>query len=301
MFNESITCAYLYIITKYGYPPPAEDTERHLDEMKALGYRSVELEGIRAEHLRVVHARRSSIRARLDALELKVPYFCAVLPGLSSPEPEERKANLELFKLGCETATDLGALGILDNAPLPPYQFPDDIPVVRHYDEDVLFAASFPKDLEWGRYWTDLAATYGEACDIADAYGLTFQVHPALGVLASTADGFLLFHDAVGRNNLRFTFDTANQFVMKENLALALRRLAPYVDYIHISDNRGVHVEHLAIGEGAIRWDVFFEALAQVGFDGHVGVDIGGAESDVADLDRSYKEAGHWLTERLVT
>ncbi len=28
--------------------------------------------------------------------------------------------------------------GVLDNAPLPPYQFPAGIPVVRHYDEEVL-------------------------------------------------------------------------------------------------------------------------------------------------------------------
>ena len=299
MFSNAITCCYLYVITKYGYPPPAARTLDYLDEMSALGFRSVELEGIRADHLAAVFDRRHAIKERLDTLGLDLPYFCAVLPGLSSPVASEREINLEHFETGCRLAALFGSRGILDNAPLPPYRFPDDIPVVRHYDEDLLYTASFPPDLRWDRYWQDLVGTYRAACDIAADHGLTFQMHPALGVLAATADGFLYFHDAVQRDNLRFNFDTANQFAMKDNLALALRRLARFVDYIHISDNGGSRVEHLAIGDGVIRWDVFFETLGQIGFSGHFGVDIGGAESGVNDLDGSYVRAGMWLEEMI--
>ena len=42
-------------------------------------------------------------------------------------------------------------------------------------------------------------------------------------------------------------------------------------------------MEHLAIGQGKIRWDVFFETLETIDFRGHIGIDIGGAESDVED------------------
>ncbi|MCH8963191.1 MAG: sugar phosphate isomerase/epimerase, partial [Bacteroidetes bacterium] len=245
MLDPAITCCYLYPITKYGYPPPAEQTGRHLEEMKALGFRSVELEGIREAHLLAVYAQRRTLQQQVRALDLRVPYFCVVLPGLSSADAATRAHNLRLFEKGCEIAHLLDAHGVLDNAPLPPYRFPDDVPVVRHYDEDVLRAASFPPDLHWNRYWNDLAATYRSACDIAGRYGLTYHMHPCLGVLCATTDGFLLFHDAVQRDNLRFTFDTANLFVQKENLALSLRRLADYVDYIHVSDNRGSRVEHL--------------------------------------------------------
>lgn len=299
MFADAVTCCYLYPITKYGYPPPAERTPDYLEEMHALGFRSVELEGIREAHLRAVHERREEIAGRARALGLAVPYFCAVLPGLSSPEAAERERNLALFEKGCEVAALLGAKGVLDNAPLPPYRFPADIPVVRHYDEDVLQAASFPLGLSWRRYWADLVDTLREACDRAAAYGLTYQLHPALGVLAATTEGFLYLHDAVRRDNLRFTLDTANQFMMRENLALAVRRLAPYLDYIHVSDNRGHRVEHLPVGDGAIRWDVFFDALRQVGFSGHLGVDVGGAESGVDDLDAAYVRTAQWLSDKL--
>ncbi|MEQ8523423.1 sugar phosphate isomerase/epimerase [Gracilimonas sp.] len=299
MINSRITCAYLYTISKYGYPPPAGDTLQYLDEFKAMGFQSIELEGIREDHLNEVYELRQGISKKVKELELEVPYFCAVLPGLSSDNPKEREHNLELFEKGCEVASALGSVGILDNAPLPPYQFPEDIPVVRHYHEDVILAAKFPENLNWKKYWEQLTSTYREACDIAANYNLTYQMHPALGVLASTTDAFLHFHDAVGRDNLRFNFDTANQYFLKDNLQLSLRRLKDYIDYIHISDNRGKKVEHLAIGEGIIRWDDFFETLDVIGFKGHFGIDIGGDESDVADLDSAYTHAAKFIQEKL--
>ncbi|MEP5945294.1 MAG: sugar phosphate isomerase/epimerase family protein, partial [Balneola sp.] len=289
MIDPRITCCYLYTISKYGYPPAAEDTLKYLDEYKSLGFQSVELEGIRKDHLEKVYKIRNQIAVRIKELKLEVPYFCIVLPGLSSADANERKENLELFRKGCEIAHLLGSKGVLDNAPLPPYQFPDDIPVVRHYHEDVILSAKFPKDLNWKNYWDQMVETYREACDIASEFNLTYQMHPALGVLSATTDAFLYFHDAVGRDNLRFNFDTANQYFLKDNLQLSLRRLADYIDYIHISDNGGNRVEHLAIGDGAIRWEDFFETLDRIKFKGHFGIDIRGSEAVVEDLDAAYK------------
>ena len=295
MFAPSIVCCYLYPITKYGYPPPAGRTVDYLEEMRALGFRSVELEGIREAHLLAMHAQRRVVKEQVRALGLEVPYFCVVLPGLSSAETTVREHNLDLFEKGCELARFLGARGVLDNAPLPPYQFPDGIPVARHFEEDVLRAATLPPGLSWKRYWDDLVHTYRTACDIAAGYGLTVQMHPCIGVLAATTDGFLYFHEAVQRDNLRFNLDTANLFVQKENLALALRRLADYIDYIHLSDNRGFRVEHLAPGDGAIDWAVFLETLDVIGFNGHIGLDMGGQESEIEDLDAAYVQAARWL------
>jgi sugar phosphate isomerase/epimerase len=299
MIDKRITCCYLYTITKYGYPPPAEKSRTYLEEMKALGFQSVELEGIREEHLDYMYAHRAELAADAKELELSIPVFCIVLPGLSSPDEKEREATLARFEMGCDAAQALGARAVVDNAPLPPYRFPDDIPIVRHYDEDVLRAATFPADLDWPTYWDALVHTYRSACDIARARGLSYQMHPCLGVLSATTDAFLYFHDAVKRDNLKYNLDTANQFMMQDNIALSAIRLKGMVDYIHISDNPGDRVEHLAPGKGAIHWDVFFEALDRIGYDGTFGIDIGGDESDVADLDMAYRDAAAWLEGRI--
>lgn len=297
--DESITCCYLYVITKFGYPPPAENTKEYLSQMKALGFCSVELEGIREKHLLDMYAQRHEIKGLLEQWQLKVPYFCAVLPGLGSQDAAERNANLALFTKGCETAALFHSKGILDNAPLPPYRFPEDIPVVRHYEEDVLMAAAFPKELNWQEYWKALIATYRQACDIAADHGLTYQMHPCAGVLSATTDAYLYFADAVNRKNLRFNFDTANQFFLKDNLALSLIRLAGHIDYIHISDNGGKKVEHLVPGDGIISWDHFFETLEDIGFKGHFGIDVGGHESNIAAIDEAYLRTARWLEQRI--
>jgi sugar phosphate isomerase/epimerase len=294
-FHEDIVACYLYTITKHGYPPVAGDAPQHLEEFSKLGYTSIELEGIREEHLEGIFGQRHAIREKADALGLKVPVFCTVLPGLCSPEPGEREENLSRFKKGCEVAVALGAKMVLDNAPIPPWQFPHGIPVTRHYDDEVLSAATIPAHLKWEVYWEALVETFREVCDIAAAHNLTYQLHPCHGALVNSTDAFLLFAEAVKRDNLKFNLDTANLYFLRDNLFLSLLRLRDHIDYIHLSDNGGSRVEHLAVGNGAIHWDRFFETLRTVGYRGMFGIDIGGAESDVPDLDGAYRDAARWL------
>jgi len=298
-FHERVVCGYLYVVSKHGFPPMVEDTVFHLHEMAHAGFSSVEVEANRPSQMAWIYRNRKLIKQALVKLKLQVPYFCAILPGLSSPHSSERKENLNTFEKACETAKLFGSKGIFDNAPLPPYQFPGDIPIVRHFSDEILMSGSIPEGLEWPRYWDAMIGTYRDACDIAAGHGLTFQMHPALGVLASTTDGFLHFHDAVGRDNLRFNIDTANQFMMRDNLTLSLIRVKDYLDYIHLSDNRGHRIEHLLPGQGSIHWGSFFDTLERIGFKGEIGVDIGGAESEIGNLEEAYRRAAGRLEQLL--
>lgn len=78
-FDPWIVACYLYPITRYGYPPPAEHTERYVQELHALGFQSIELEGIHAQHLSHMHAisddaRRTAWRAgQRPAASLRLP------------------------------------------------------------------------------------------------------------------------------------------------------------------------------------------------------------------------------------
>jgi sugar phosphate isomerase/epimerase len=130
---------------------------------------------------------------------------------------------------------------------------------------------------------------------MAEDHGLTYQLHPCHGALVQNTDAYLLFAEAVKSDALKLNFDTANQFFLKDNLFLSLIRLKEHVDYIHISDNPGHRVEHLAVGDGQIHWERFLETLDRIQFKGQFGIDIGGAESDVPDLDRAYRGAASWL------
>lgn len=298
VINSKIVCCYLLPITKYGYPPHAEETIKYIEEMHSLGFSSIELEGIRETHLNTVYEMREEIKNKFEELNVSMPYFCSVLPGLSSLDEKERNRNLELFEKGCNIASYLGAKGILDNGPLPPFQFPSEIPVVRHYGEDSMRLAFLPDNFSWRKFWDQLVDTYKTICEIASNYKLEYQVHPAVGVLASSTDGFLLLADSVKKDNLKFNFDTANLFAIKENLPLAYLKVKDYVSYIHISDNRGQKVEHLKIGNGLIDWDKFFDAINKTKYEGYFGIDIGGEESGVKKLNLAYLSASNFIEEK---
>ncbi len=297
-YHRNMVACYLYVITRYGYPPDASMTPAHMEQMAALGYRSIELEGIREHHLQDMIRMRREIKRQAGQLHLEMPLFCIVLPGLSAQDEKERFDNLELFRTGCEFAREIGSRSVLDNAPIPPWQFPEGIPVTRHYDEDVLSAATLSPDLDWERYWQGLVETYRQACDIASRYGLNYQLHPCSGALVQSTDAFLHFFGAVKRDNLKFNLDTANQYYMKDNLFLSLVRLKDHIDYIHISDSHSDRHQHLIPGEGSIQWDRFFDTLGRIGYEGMFGVDVGGPESGISDLDQAYRSSANWLNDK---
>ncbi|WEK34173.1 MAG: sugar phosphate isomerase/epimerase [Candidatus Pseudobacter hemicellulosilyticus] len=297
-YSKQLTCAYLYPISKYGYPPNVEQTISYITEMAGMGFSSIELEGIGAENIRYLHRHSSSIREAVDKSGCVVPVYCVVLPQLSSPDQALQQQSLELFRLGCQTAQQLGASGVLDNGPLLPLEYPKNAPILRHYSADQL---RLPTGFNWDQYWTNLVSTYQEACAIAASYNLAYHMHPCEGSLITGTDSFLYFHQAVQRINLFFNLDTANQFYRKDDLALCITRLAGKISYIHVSDNGGQRVEHLVPGDGKIWWSGFFEALRETQFSGQLAIDVGGAESGINDIDEAYHRSADWLTQQIAT
>ncbi len=289
--KDQIICAFLYIITKHGYPPPASKSLHYLSEMKNLGFKCIELEGIREDHLMEVYRLRHEIREELLRLEMTMPVYCTVLPGLSSQDPGIRTKQLELFRYGCITAETLGATYVLDNCPIAPFIFPADIPVVRHYDDQVLADAVLPPSFDWISFEKSLIAQFQQVCDIAADHGLTYLLHPAVGTVSATPEAFLSFHQKVNRKNLGYNFDTANLIALRQNLSLAFQQLKAHIPYIHISDTKLNHHQHLALDHGEINWPLFFSELKAVHYQGYIGIDIGGGESKVSNLDQAYREA----------
>ena len=79
VFDRHITCAFLYSITRYGYPPDAEHMVTYVHEMADLGFQSIELEGIGEAHLKTVYKHRKEIKQALEDRGVRylcfVPYF----------------------------------------------------------------------------------------------------------------------------------------------------------------------------------------------------------------------------------
>jgi sugar phosphate isomerase/epimerase len=68
-----------------------------------------------------------------------------------------------------------------------------------------------------------------------------------------------------------------------------------------MSDNRSHRVEHLVPGDGNIYWGSFFSTLREINFKGNFAIDVGGAETNIADIKEAYIRSANWLTEKLNT
>lgn len=299
IIDSRITCAFLYTITKYGYPPQSEGMTGYIREMAALGFKSIEIEGIGNDGISTLYKNKESIRQVIADADVDLPIFCTVLPKLASVSEDLAARDMESFEMGCETAAFLGAHGVLDNGPLVPYAFPKDMPIHRHYAPEVISKVSLPEDFSWHEYQARLIAIMQRACDIAAKFGLDYYMHPCLGSQTDTTDAYLLLKKEVGRGNLKFCYDTSNLYYMHENMALGLMKLAAEIDYIHISDSFGTKIEHQPIGNGDLNWELFFEILKKINYQGQLAIDVGGDESHVADIEAAYLTTARFLQEKL--
>ena len=298
-YHTKITCAYLYTISKYGYPPDIFQTELHIKEMAEQGFRSIELEGIGRQNIEYLYKHKAEVADVLNKYGCTLPVLCIVLPQLSAVDKGKHGEGLELFEMGCALAHYLGAPAVLDNGPLLNLSSVADAPIKRHYSEEQLSKGGLPKGFEWDVYWQDLVETYKKACDAAMKYNLAYHLHPCEGSLVTGTDSFLHFAAAVGSSNLMFNLDTANQYYFRDNLALSVLRLADKISYIHVSDNSGTRVEHLVPGDGNINWDLFFHALQKIGYKGGFAIDVGGDETGIPDIEAAYLRSATWLEEKL--
>jgi sugar phosphate isomerase/epimerase len=286
-----ISCCWLYAISKYGYPPSLPDTYRAVEEMAALGFTSVELEGVGEENLRAGHNEREGLKKRCHDQGLRIVNFCPVLPGLVHPEKARRVHALDLFKLAVETATFFGCDTIQTDSYIPPLEFVGEAPYKDAINFGKRFQVKVDPAFRWDDVWGWLVDSIGACADEAERAGLKFCLEPRVGEIVSNTDALLRLMDAVDNDNFGAVLDTGHQHAQKEILPLSIEKLGSRVHYLHVSDNDGQTNQHLALGRGTVDWEGVFLALRKHGFSGYVAVDVG----RVPDLDAQVRESKVFL------
>lgn len=286
-----ISCCWLYAISKYGYPPSIDDTFKAIKEMAHLGFKYIELEGVKEANLREVSKNRNRFKKLCDDSGLKVVNFCPVLPDIVSLDKKRRQNALKLFKLGIELALYFGCSTIQTDSYIPPLKFSGDTP----YKDAISFGRQFriiiDKEFRWKKLWGILVDSISFCAEESRKAGLKFCLEPRVGELISNTDAILRLMDAVDNDNFGAVLDTGHQHAQKEILPLSVEKLSNRIFYLHISDNDGLTNQHLAPGRGTIDWDGIFAALKKHKFRGFAAVDVG----NVPDIENQYREAKEFL------
>jgi D-psicose/D-tagatose/L-ribulose 3-epimerase len=170
---------------------------------------------------------------------------------LSSDEPAERARGLAWHKRQADLAAELGAViyaGCL-------------------YGHAGVVKRRRPPADEFSRTAEGLhaLAEYAAARHVAIALEPMshFRTH-----LVNTPAQLMRLIDLAGHPNLRTLFDTYHAITEVRDYAEGLRTLGPRLAAVHACENdRGIP------GGGLVPWEAVFGALAEIGFDGYVGLE----------------------------
>jgi sugar phosphate isomerase/epimerase len=286
-----IAACYLYAIDTYGYPPSIADGLKAIDDLRALGFRHLELEGVGEEHIRAVHRDRQRFKDALDRAGMSCVNFCPVLRPLVSPDAATRAAAYDVFRLGAGTAAFLGARTVHIATYLPPVEFIGPQPYVGTLRYGESYRVAMPDAFSWERQWEALVESVRTCADIAREEGLTLIVEPRVAEMVPGTDSLLRLFDWVDRPNLKATLDCAHLNAQKEILPLSARKLAGRIGGVHLADNDGSDNRHLFPGDGNVDFDGVFAELRRQGYDGFIGIDLG----SLPDLGRRFAECAAWI------
>jgi L-ribulose-5-phosphate 3-epimerase len=111
--------------------------------------------------------------------------------------------------------------------------------------------------------------------DYAERAGVTLAFEPEPGMLVDTMSSFAALTESVDSPRLKLTLDVGHLHCQGETpIADVIRRWGGRLANVHIEDMRtGVH-EHLMFGEGEMDFPPIIAALAEIGYDGGVHVEL---------------------------
>lgn len=222
----------------------ARDTLAHLADR---GYRLVELL-VNRPHLwpeELGTAERRAVAKLLAERDLRVEVLNppSLDLNLVSPSPEMRAMTRAHYRKVIELAADWGVPWVL---------------VVPGKTHPLLPA---PSDLVWGWFEEALA----ELDRLAEDKGLGIVLENIPMAFIPTADGLMKAIDRLGNDRLGVCYDAANATFIGEAPGEGLKRVAPRVKVVHLSDTRLDKWDHSTIGSGVVRFDEVAAAMRETG------------------------------------
>ena len=199
-----------------------------------------------------------------------------------------RKGGLEVANIMC--STDLVVPDDTKRAESVKYTV-DKIEAARYASIDRVNLFSGPaewdpsaqkigKDFHEGDAWKNLIDSCSTIVSAAEKYDVTLTFEAAFGMLVHdfyTLQEFLSYFDS---KNLAVNMDPSHLVLCGNDIAYAVRRLGKRIKHVHVKDavgKPGTQNDTFMfpmLGEGVTDWKGFFDALAEVGYDGFLSIEF---------------------------
>lgn len=234
-----------------------------LSYLQQTGFDFVELPIGDTDASPAVLAKWERIGQQASALGLGVQ-TCAILPpdrSLISPDNAQRQAGISYLRAMVDCSAAAGSTILM--GPL--------------YAGFCVFTGKPATDEEWNwsvtamREVAEYAGTKGVM--LAIEYLNRFETY-----LLTCADELVRYVEAVDHPNCRAAFDTFHANIEEKRIGEAIRKVAPYLVHVQISEN-----DRSTPGQGHINFEEVFAALQDVGYEGPIAIEAFGINpSDLA-------------------
>jgi sugar phosphate isomerase/epimerase len=270
-----VVCKWMYAIARFGWPPPWDHLDQVLHEIRELGFTLTELEALGDENLQDMIRQKDRIKRCLTDSGLALANFAVILPDTVSTDSRRRQHARELFKRGVELAAEVGSPRVyMDSYSFEGTVFGGDSKSGKiGYGGLVTLRLPTP-DFDWAAFWAHYVHSVQWCNDACKSMAREFTFEPRIGEIVSNSDGALTLAQAVNDMNFGLIFDTAHLHAQKENLAVSLAKLRPYIKYIDVSDNDGRENRHMVPGDGMIDWKTFLDTIRRYNISAPLAIDL---------------------------
>ena len=247
--------------TKDAFYVVAGDVDQALSEIAELGFAGIELFDGDAVHW---PGGTGELGRLLDRLDLEL---AGVYTGGSFVYDEILPAELWRVEQAARAASDLGAPHLVVGGG------------AQRHDRK-------PDDGDYDR----LASALDRIERIADDLGVRAHYHPHLTTIAETP---VDIERVFSRTPIGFCPDTAHLAAAGGDPAELIRRYADRISYVHLKDARLEPLAFVPVGQGDLDTRGILAALAEIGYDGWLTLELDGydgAARDAARIGRDFVE-----------
>lgn len=263
--------------------PPYDGAIRRI---ASLGCQGVELIAWSEESLADYYT-PSTIRGLRDMISgegLRLTNFHRNPENLSSPDAGERARAVDDFARAIEVAAALGSPLITS---VTPYPFARQVEHLLARPTMQEWTAPIESGLDWTRNYDDYVAALTKCCKRAADAGLRVALEPHPYRWVNSAQSVLRLIERTGAPNLGLNLDPSHLFPSGDMPHYTVYLLGSRIYHTHFSDNDGQSNAHWRPGKGKIDWAAILQALADVGYDDAISLEL----EDVPGSAMSHRES----------
>ncbi len=231
-----------------------EDLSDTLSFLKSSGFDFVEVPINESGAVNLEKWQRIGGQLKELGLGVQTCTICGISHSLISPDESIRRAAVNYLKQVVDCSQALGSEILM--GPL--------------YAGFKAFSGKPATSQEWN--WS--VAGMREVAEYAQTKGVTlaieylnrFEIY-----LLTCADDLVRYVEAVDHPNCQAAFDTFHANLEEKNIVEAIRKCAPYLAHIQISEN-----DRSTPGKGHINFDEVFGALQDIGYEGPIAIEAFG-------------------------